>query len=111
MATPYSEEIAKIEEEFFQVKGIQILNVNFLNEQPARMSYEKIYGMAKEIDQPESEAIFISCGGLQLIQIINKIENDMKKPVISTIQATIWNLLRLANINDKIEGYGQLFLR
>jgi maleate cis-trans isomerase len=42
------------------------------------------------------------------VEIIETIEKDLQKPVITSNQATLWNILRMANINDKIQGYGQL---
>jgi maleate isomerase len=37
------------------------------------------------------------------------LERDLKKPVITAIQATFWNCLRLCNVNEKIKGFGSLF--
>jgi maleate cis-trans isomerase len=31
-----------------------------------------------------------------------------QKPVVTSNQATMWHLLKLAKVDDKIEGYGQL---
>jgi len=39
---------------------------------------------------------------------IETLENDVNKPVITSNQATLWKLLRLAKINDKIKGFGKL---
>jgi maleate cis-trans isomerase len=61
-----------------------------------------------EVDDPESDALFISCTALHTFGLIEKLEKDLKKPVITSNQATIWNVLRLAGIKDKINGYGQL---
>jgi len=35
-------------------------------------------------------------------------DQRLGKPVITSNQATIWNTLRMAGVNDRIEGYGQL---
>ena len=64
--------------------------------------------MAKEVAHPESEAIFISCVTLHTIEIIEALEHDLGKPIITSNQVTMWNLLKLAGVNEKIEGYGQL---
>ena len=85
-----------------------VLKKKWLSENPAYVSQDKIYGLAKEVDTLESEAIFLPCTGWHTIDIIEKLEGDLQKPVISSNQATMWNLLRLAGINDKIQGYGRL---
>jgi maleate isomerase len=48
---------------------------------------------------------------LHTFELIEALELHLKKPVITSNQATIWNMLRLAGINDKIDGYGQLLSR
>jgi len=88
-----------------------VLNAKCLNKAGmaiAEVSKETLYHLAKEVDHPESEAVFISCTNLHTIEIIEKLENDLQKPVITSNQATMWNMLRMAGVNDKIEGYGQL---
>jgi len=112
MAVPYLEEVAMAEKKFVEDHGIQVLNIKWLNLQDAieiaAVPKETVYSLASEADEPESEAVFISCVALHTIEVIEELEHDLKKPVISSNQATMWNLLRLANVNEKIEGYGQL---
>jgi maleate isomerase len=108
MAMPYIEEVALAAVKFVEESGIRVLKKKWLGESPAYVSREKVYGLAKEVDMSESEAIFLPCTGWHTIDVIEKLEGDLQKPVISSNQATMWNLLRLANINDKIQGYGQL---
>ena len=38
-----------------------------------------------------------------------QLEQQIEKPVVASNQAMFWNTLRLAGIEDKIEGYGRLF--
>lgn len=108
MAMPYIEEVALAAVKFVEESGIAVIKKKWLGESPAYISPDKIYGLAMEVDTMQSEAIFLPCTGWHTINIIEKLEGDLRKPVISSNQATMWNLLRLASINDKIQGYGQL---
>lgn len=111
MAMPYIEAVSRTAVKFVEDNGIKVLNAKWLNKAGfdiAEVSKETLYNLAREVDEPESEALFISCVGLHTIEIIERLENDLQKPVITSNQATMWNVLRLANINDKIQGYGQL---
>jgi maleate isomerase len=63
---------------------------------------------ALSIDRPDAEAIFISCGALMSIDVVDKIEEMVRKPIIVSNQAMIWETLRLAGIKDVIDGYGSL---
>ena len=112
MAVPNLEEVAMAEKKFVEDHGIQVLNIKWLDLQDvleiAAVPRETVYSLASEADESGSEAIFISCVALHTIEVIEELERDLKKPVISSNQATMWNLLRLANVSEKIEGYGQL---
>ncbi len=111
MAVPYIQEIADVERKFIEDHGIHVNNMNNLgidgfdmNEVP----YETVYDLAKESNHPESEAIFISCVGLHTVEIIEALETDLQKPIVTSNQACMWNLLRMANIREKILGFGKL---
>ncbi len=113
MAMPYVEPVAKAAVSFVQGNGVEVLNAKWLGKGDmaiAEVASETLYRLAREVDLPESDALFISCVNLHTIQIIERLETDLKKPVITSNQATMWHMLRLAKINDRIEGYGQLFL-
>jgi maleate isomerase len=43
------------------------------------------------------------------MELIEKLEEELKKSVITSSQATMWRLLRLAHVDDEIKGYGKLF--
>ena len=108
MAMPYIEEVALAAVKFVEESGIEVLHKKWLAQPPSAVPRETVYKLALEVDDPESDAMFLPCTGWHTIEVIEKLEWALQKPVISSNQATLWNLLRLANINDKIEGYGQL---
>jgi maleate isomerase len=111
MATPYLEPVAKIGMKFIEDNGIRVLNLKWLGKAGfdiAEVSKEALYYLVKAVDSPESEAIFISCTTLHTIELIKFLEADLQKPVITSNQATFWNMLRMAGVHDKIEGFGQL---
>jgi len=111
IAMPYVEAVARAAVKFVVDSGVQVLNAKWLNKTGfdiAELTPETVYHLAREVDKQESEAIFISCTGLHTFEIIDKLEHDLGKPVITSNQATIWNTLRMAGVNDRIEGYGQL---
>jgi maleate cis-trans isomerase len=65
--------------------------------------------LALDVTSEENEAIFISCTNLRAIEIIQLLEQETGKPVITSNQAAMWHALRRLGINDAIEGYGRLF--
>ncbi|OGP63255.1 MAG: hypothetical protein A2169_08425, partial [Deltaproteobacteria bacterium RBG_13_47_9] len=100
---PYVEQVSRTVVKFVEDSGVKVLKSKWLNKGAgiAEVSKETIYHLAREVDDPESEAIFLSCVDMHTVEIIEKLENDLQKPVITSNQATMWNMLRLANIKDK----------
>ncbi|MFZ0485780.1 MAG: hypothetical protein WAL83_02190 [Arenicellales bacterium] len=66
---------------------------------------------ALEIDRPDADAIFLSCGGIRSLEVAAEIEEAADKPVITSNQAQFWSCLRRAGIRDDIPGFGRIFSR
>ena len=113
MGTPYLDEINTFEAGYFSNKGFEMLNVQGLNltydRDMIRVTPRFLAEFAQAIDHPDAEAIFLSCGALRSIDAIEAIEAATGKPVVTSNQGMLWNCLRLAGIDDRIEGYGRLF--
>lgn len=112
VAAPYLDEINTIEAKYLQDNGFEILDFQGLNllldTDIGRIEPDFIMEYAQRIDCKEAEAIFISCAALRTLDIIDCLEKKISKPVVTSNQAMFWNTLRLAGIEDKIEGYGKL---
>ena len=44
-------------------------------------------------------------------EVIDMLEKDLGKPVITSNQAALWAALKAVKIKDSIKGYGQLLER
>tara|TARA_B100001123_G_C15172689_1_gene972081 strand:- start:389 stop:1192 length:804 start_codon:yes stop_codon:yes gene_type:complete len=113
VGTPYLDEINSLEAEFLIKKGFEIINIQGLNIETGVMfgkvtpNYWKKFAI--EINDPEADAIFLSCGGIRSLEIVEELERIIKKPVITSNQAQMWSCLRRAGIKDKIQGFGKIF--
>ena len=96
MVTPYIDEINLKEKRFFEdsIPGLRIVKMSGLGILPnlpkGRLFPESAYLSAKEVNDNSSDSIFISCTNWRTLEIIELLEKDLKKPVISSVQATIW---------------------
>lgn len=116
MATPYVDfvnrgEVRFLEEEGFEVVAWHGLGLGETQEERRginRVPTESVFRMARMVDRPDAEAIFISCTALPTIKIIAAIEAELGKPVVTSNQSTFWNVLRTLKLNVKVSGYGRL---
>ena len=115
VGTQYLDEVNTAEAEYLLGKGYEILDVQGLNlgtgTKMGRVTPEFWKTFAIRIDQPDADAIFLSCGGIRALEIAEEIEQTIGKPVITSNQAHFWSCLRRAGITDELRGFGQIFSR
>ncbi|MEM8812710.1 MAG: arylmalonate decarboxylase [Pseudomonadota bacterium] len=114
VATPYLDEINHREKSYLARAGFDVLSIEGLqlerDSDMVRVTSDFIAEFARSIDRPDADAVFISCGALRTLDVIQEIEAQIGKPVVASNQAMIWDTLRLAGIHDPIAGYGRLLL-
>jgi maleate isomerase len=116
VATPYTSEINVTEKESLERREIYVTNIQGYHETPhelkndriGRLTPEDAYAMAQKVNGNDNEAIFISCTNFRAIEIIERLERETGKPVVSSNQATLWYALRKLRIKDRIKGFGRL---
>jgi len=69
---------------------------------------QAIYDAALEADRPDADALFISCTAIRAVDVVERIEREIGKPVITANQAMFWMALRAAGYPSPIDGYGRL---
>ncbi len=112
VATPYLDEINTREAAYMAAAGFDITNIAGLqlekDSDMIRVRPDFIADFARATDTPDADALFISCGALRTIDVVDKLERDLGKPVICSNQAMIWDVLRKAGVADRMDGYGNL---
>ena len=93
-------------------RGLDVLDIRGLNitndSDMVRVSPSYIRDFAISMDRPDADAIFVSCGALRTIEVIEEIEAATGKPCVASNQAMLWHCLRLAGIDDRIDELGRL---
>lgn len=113
-ATPYIEDLNVLAKAYLESCGIEVLNTKGLgllyDKDMDATPLEKIYELAKSVDVLEADAVLILCTGVRSVPIIEMLEKDLKKPVISAIQASMWYSLKTLGIDtNEVKGFGSLF--
>lgn len=116
LATPYMPYINDVEIGFLEEEGISVcasLGLGLGETEGERFAIRKVppeavFRMVREVDRPEADAIFISCTSLATLRLIDRIEEQTGKPVVTSNQATFWNVMRMLNLSVNIAGAGRL---
>jgi maleate isomerase len=70
---------------------------------------ERARRLGHAVDTSDAQAVFLSGLGMPTISILDSLERELGKPVISAASAMMWHALRLAGVRDRVSGYGRLF--
>ena len=90
--------------------GFKAVSEKGLNlDHPSFLPPDHAYGAARDANRPEADAVIISCTNFRSLEVIEKLEQELGKPVISSNTASMWKLLQLAGVKDKAAGAGRLF--
>ncbi|WP_300456068.1 aspartate/glutamate racemase family protein [Desulfobacula sp.] len=116
LVCPYNREIVKSELSYFKDSGITVVHHKGLGLSDTNKiyritpweTYQLVMEAFKETPEGEADAIFISCGGLRALEIIEYVEKETGIPCITSNQANAWHCLKLSGIQDSISGFGAL---
>mgnify|MGYP004417269780 CR=1 FL=1 len=100
VATPYNETLSGMLNYFLQDHEFNVVSNGYLDKEEgiAKISYETVKSLARFVDRPDAEAIFFSCTNLRTFDIIEELEKELDKPVLSANQVTIWASLKLGGL-------------
>src|SRR5207247_9049367 len=68
----------------------------------------RAYELGHSADRREAEALLISGTGLPTAGIVQRLEEDLGKPVITGQTAALWHALRVAGLDARGNGSGRL---
>ena len=79
---------------------------------PRGLGFEQqVQPLYREIRQScpeEADCVLIGGTGFRCVAIIDALEQDLGRPVITANQASLWRTLRLAGVRQGVGGYGRL---
>ena len=112
VATPYVDPVNAKLQEFLEGNGFNVLNVAgrqlILNTDIGSEQPDDIVEFALNNFNDEADAMFLSCTNWRSLEVVERVEKALKKPVFTSNQVTIWAALKAIGVNEPIYGFGSL---
>ena len=112
LGTPYDEKLTLAGKENLESYGKEVVSFDWLRN--VRSIFEetpgRVYGLGRDVDRPQAEAVFLSGVGMPTLSVLEALETDLGKPVLSSASAMMWNALRVAGVAPVVPGYGRLLV-
>lgn len=114
IASPYpivqtQRRVTVLEEEGLDVVAHESLDLE-RNREIAVLDPERIVAQAVGIVRahPEADVVYLPCGSLPVVGVIERIESEAGRPVVTNVQAQVAACLNRLNYPGSIRGYGRL---
>jgi maleate isomerase len=102
---------------YFQERGFKVVHVSHLMP-PVEVPHPntgsvaspgEIYEWVRSHVPPSAQAVFIGGNALRAIGVIAALEDDLRRPVLTANQASLWYALHVAGAEVSVDDYGELF--
>ena len=87
-------------------RGLGCPNSDAIWKLPPETGYDLSTALLRE--HPEAHGVYMPCNKWRTVSVIDRIEKDTGKPVVTNTQAWVWEALRAMGIKNPISGYGRL---
>jgi maleate isomerase len=115
LLSPYTEPTHRREVGFVQDLGIEVVSDATLaledNEAMARVRPDTLADWAVSHRNPQADGYFLSCTALRTAELIEPLERELGRPVITSNQVMVWHALRSRQAGPANDGFGQLMAR
>jgi maleate cis-trans isomerase len=114
MASPFPEDQDERLVKFLAHDGIEVVAFKGLGCPNAdviwQLAPETGYELSMELlrKHPEVDGVYMPCNKWRTVSVIDRIENDSGKRVVTNTQAWTWEALRLMGMLTPVNGFGQL---
>ena len=115
LLTPYIPEVNAREALFLRGEGLEVLSETGLglntNTEMARLAPDIWIELGRQNQDSRADAYLVSCTAVRSAEVIDALERELGRPVVTSNQAIAWHCLRSAGIHDKMPGFGMLLCR
>jgi maleate isomerase len=111
LATPYPQDVTECERRFFLATGFDVVSCACLGRSGAGVrptTFDEIIALVRGVDRADAEAIFVSCTDLRALEVVDQLEHELGKPVLTSNQVTLWSILEALGHRRPVNGFGRI---
>ena len=109
---PWSKTMEKPMVAFMEASGFEVIHSEVVGivsgVELGRVGPENAYELGRKTDRPDADAIIMPGGNWGCMSVVQRLEDELGKPVIVNNAVSLWAGLRMLKRGDSIAGYGML---
>lgn len=114
LATPYLDSVNVAERAFLAAHGFEVISMRGLGlsgKAIREVPPARVADLVRMVDSSDAQAIFVSCTDFRALEVVDALERELGKPVLTSNQVTLWGILNALRRAQPIAGFGQLLAR
>ena len=114
LGAPWSDAVNQTVAAFLAANGVEVLAQEALglvrNLEIGLLDPQTAFDVGRRVNRPEADAVMLACGNWSTFAIVDRLEQDLGKPVLTTNQVSLWHALRIMGARP-LDGPGVLLRR
>src|SRR5580700_1431954 len=111
LGAPWSASVNETVAAFIEANGVKVLAQEALgivrNLDIGLLDAQTAYDVGRRVDRPDADAVMLACGNWTTFAVIDRLERDLGKPVLTTNQVSLWHALKIMG-GAPLHGLGVL---
>jgi maleate isomerase len=111
IGAPWSASVNQTVAAFLEANGVKVLAQEALglvrNLEIGLLDPQTALDVGRRVNRPEADAVMLACGNWSTFSIIDQLERDLGKPVLTTNQVSLWHALKMMGARP-LDGPGVL---
>ena len=112
LAGPWSSQTNQQVADFLHSHGIEVVSQVAAevtrNNDIGRLPPESAIELGLKADRPDADVLFLACGNWWTVPVIEALEARVGKPVLTTNNVAIWQVLSMLGGHRSVPGFGQI---
>jgi maleate cis-trans isomerase len=111
LGAPWSVSVNQSVAAFLAANGVEVLAQEALglvrNLEIGMLDSQTAFDVGRRVNRPEADAVMLACGNWSTFAIIDRLEQTLGKPVLTTNQVSLWHALKMMGAGP-LDGLGVL---
>lgn len=99
LGAPWSASVNQSVAGFLEANGIKVVAQEALglvrNLEIGLLDAQTAFDVGRCVDRPHADAVMLACGNWSTFGIVDRLERDLGKPVLTTNQVSLWHALKI----------------
>jgi maleate cis-trans isomerase len=111
LGAPWSAAVNLSVAAFLEANGIKVLAQEALglvrNLEIGLLDPQTAFDVGRRVNRPDADAVMLACGNWSTFSIVDGLEQNLRKPVLTTNQVSLWHALKMMGTRP-LDGPGVL---